>query len=54
VSPGPDRVRKAARERKGERFTALPHPVDVELLRQARKALKREAAAGVDGVTWRG
>jgi len=53
VSSGLDRVRKAARERKGERFTALLHHVGVDLLRHAYKALKREAAAGVDGVRWR-
>jgi group II intron reverse transcriptase/maturase len=52
VSPGLDRVRQAARERKGERFTALLHHVDVDLLRAAYGWLKRDAAAGVDGVTW--
>jgi RNA-directed DNA polymerase len=52
MSHGLDRVRQAARERKGERFTALLHHVDVELLRAAYGWLKREASAGVDGVTW--
>jgi RNA-directed DNA polymerase len=52
VSPGLDRVRQAARERKGERFTALLHHVDVDLLRLAYGWLKRDAAAGVDGVSW--
>jgi RNA-directed DNA polymerase len=52
VSPGLDRVRQAARERKAERFTALLHHVDVDLLRAAYGWLKRDAAAGVDGVTW--
>jgi len=46
-------VRKAARERKGERFTALLHHVTPELLRASFYALKREAAAGVDGVRWK-
>ena len=50
VSPGLDRVRQAAKERKKEKFTALLHHVDVDLLRYAYKALQREAAAGVDGV----
>ncbi|ARS55739.1 group II intron reverse transcriptase/maturase [Ralstonia solanacearum] len=47
-----DRVRHAARHRKRERFTALMHLVDVELLRQSYFWLQRKAAAGVDGVTW--
>jgi enoyl-CoA hydratase len=46
------RVRKAAKERKKERFTALLHHVDVDLLRLSFYALKRKAAPGVDGVTW--
>src|SRR5438552_3267965 len=53
VSSGLDRVRQPARERKKEKFTALLHYVDVDLLRHAYRALKQEAAAGVDGVTWR-
>jgi len=35
------------------RFTALLHPVDLDRLRDAFDALKRDAAPGVDGVTWR-
>jgi RNA-directed DNA polymerase len=53
VSPGLERVRTAARLNKEERFTALLHHVDIDLLRQAYLWLKREAAPGVDGVTWR-
>jgi group II intron reverse transcriptase/maturase len=52
VSPGLDRVRHAARQRKKERFTALLHHVTVDLLRDAFLALKRRAAPGVDGLTW--
>jgi len=52
VSPGLDRVREAARQRKKERFTALLHHVTIDLLRDAFAALKRRAAPGVDGVTW--
>jgi group II intron reverse transcriptase/maturase len=52
VSPGLDRVRDAARQRKKERFTALLHHVTVDLMRDAFLALKRRAASGVDGVTW--
>jgi RNA-directed DNA polymerase len=49
---GIERIRKVARERKGEKFTTLLHHVDVALLEQAYYWLKREAAPGVDGVTW--
>lgn len=46
------RVHQAARQRKKERFTALMHLVDVELLRQSYFWLQKNAAAGVDGITW--
>jgi RNA-directed DNA polymerase len=52
VTAGLERVRTAARLKKKERFTALLHHVDVDLLRSAYSWLKRDAAAGVDGVTW--
>ena len=45
------RIRQTARERKKERFTALFHHINVELLRDAFFAIRREAAPGVDGVT---
>jgi RNA-directed DNA polymerase len=47
-SSGVDRVRKAAQERKAEKFTALLHHIDAALLRQAYHWLKRDAAPGVD------
>jgi len=47
-----ERVRQAAKQRKKEKFTALLHHVTVDLLRGAYYALKRKAAAGVDGVRW--
>jgi len=46
-------VRRAARARKGEKFTALLHHVTTGLLRGSFYALKWEAAPGVDGVTWK-
>jgi len=49
---GLERIRKAARDRKGERFTTLLHHVDVALLEQAYHWLRRDAAPGVDGMTW--
>jgi group II intron reverse transcriptase/maturase len=48
-----ERVRQAAKRDRKQRFTALLHHVyDVERLRTAYYALKRDAAAGVDGETW--
>jgi RNA-directed DNA polymerase len=52
VSQRLDRVRQVARKRKRERFTALMHHVDLDLLLTAYFWLKKNAAAGVDGVTW--
>ena len=46
-------VRKAARKDKRTRFTALLHHVTVGLLRDSYFALKRDAAPGIDGVTWK-
>jgi len=45
-------VREVARRDKRTRFTALLHHVTVPRLRDSYYALKREAAPGVDGVTW--
>jgi RNA-directed DNA polymerase len=52
MSQGLPGVRKAARERKQERFTALLHHLSVRLLRDSFYALKRQASPGIDGVTW--
>ena len=52
VSQALDRVRQAARQRKKEKFTALFHHLSIPMLRTAFFALKREAAPGVDGLTW--
>jgi retron-type reverse transcriptase len=52
MSQGLDGVRKAAKERKQERFTALLHHLNVDLLRDSFYALQRKASPGVDGVTW--
>jgi len=47
-----DAVRRAARQDKKVQFTALLHHITVDLLRQSYIALKRDAAPGIDGVTW--
>jgi hypothetical protein len=54
VSQALERIRQAARHRKKERFTSLLHHVSVDLLRLAFFELKRNAAPGVDGLTWQG
>ncbi len=46
------RVRQAARRNKEAKFTALFHHVTQESLRTSFMALSRDAAPGVDGVTW--
>jgi RNA-directed DNA polymerase len=46
-------VRRTAGEKKQERFTALLHHVTVDLLRESFQGLKKQAAPGVDGITWR-
>jgi group II intron reverse transcriptase/maturase len=48
-----DRVRRAARQDKDARFTALLHHVTVDRLRAAYRAIRPDAAPGVDGITWR-
>lgn len=54
VSSALERVRQAAKKDGKQRFTALLHHVyDLDRLRLAYGSLKRDAAAGVDGETWR-
>ena len=53
MSQAQERIRKAARERKKERFTALFHHITVELLEEAFYALAQNAAPGVDRRTWK-
>jgi len=52
VSQALERVRQAARQGKKEKFTSLLHHVDTAMLRTAFYAMKRDAAPGVDGMTW--
>ncbi len=47
------RVRQAAEQKKGERFTALLHHIyAIDTLRAAFYEVERDAAPGVDGETW--
>src|SRR5256886_16411423 len=52
VSSDLDRVRRVARKDRDVRFTALLHHVTVDRLREAYRAIRPGAAAGVDGGTW--
>jgi RNA-directed DNA polymerase len=44
--------RQAARQSKTVRFTALLHHITTDLLKRSYLALARDAAPGIDGVTW--
>jgi len=47
-----ERIRKVAKERKKERFTALLHHISIDLLEEAFYELNEDAASGVDQLTW--
>src|ERR1700720_2552602 len=53
VSQALERIRKVARERRKERFTALFHHISTDLLEEAFSELKEDAAPGVDRLTWK-
>jgi RNA-directed DNA polymerase len=53
VSQALERIRKVARDRKKERFTALLHHINIDLLEEAFFELKANAAPGVDRLTWK-
>jgi hypothetical protein len=48
-----ERIRKVTRERKKERFIALLHHIGTDMLENAFFELKKDAAPGVDGLTWK-
>src|SRR5947209_12148844 len=50
---GLERVRETARKEEKLKFTALLHHVSIDLLRESYYSLKKEAAPGVDGMTWK-
>src|SRR5215813_5951213 len=52
VSQAQDRIREAVNRNKKEKLTALLHHVGVDVLRWAFFNLKKQAAPGVDGLTW--
>src|SRR5881296_3494444 len=53
VSQALERIRKVARERKKERFTALFHHISIDLLGRSFFELKEDAAPGVDRLMWK-
>jgi len=48
-----ERIRRAARERKKEKFISLFHHISIDLLEEAFYELKVDAAPGVDRLTWK-
>jgi RNA-directed DNA polymerase len=52
VSKGLQGVRERARQDRRIRFTALLHHVTPELLEESYYQLRKDAAVGVDGMTW--
>ena len=52
VTQAAERIRQAATRKPKEKLTALLHHITTEALDAACFSLKKEAAAGVDGVTW--
>jgi RNA-directed DNA polymerase len=52
-SIGLSEIRKAAERDREIRFTSLMHHITVDLLWDACKALKRNAAPGIDDMTWK-
>ena len=53
MSQAADRIRQFVKREPRERLTTLLHHVTVDALRWAFFGLKKDAAAGADGVTWR-
>jgi len=49
---GLERVRETAKKDGKLKFTALLHHVSIDLLRKSYYSLKKQAAPGVDGMTW--
>ena len=53
ASTGLEGIREVARRDKKVRFTALLHHITPQLLKESFYDLRKDAAVGVDGVTWR-
>ena len=53
MSQGMERLRQFVKRNSQERLTTLLHHINVDSLKAAFFALKRDAAPGVDGMTWK-
>src|SRR5260370_7126093 len=53
VSQALERIRKVARERKQEKFTALFHHISIGLLEESFFELQENPAPGVNRLTWK-
>ena len=53
MSQGIERLRQFVKRNSQERLTTLLHHINVDSLKAAFLALKRDAAPGVDGMTWK-
>src|ERR1700693_2908939 len=53
VSQALERIRKVARDRRQEEFTALFHHLGIDLFEGSFLALQENAAPGVDRLTWK-
>jgi RNA-directed DNA polymerase len=53
VTQALERIRQAARQRRKERFTTLLHHISIDRLGAAFYELKKNAAPGTDGLTWK-
>ena len=53
MSQAAERIRQAATRKPKEKLTALLHHVTTDVLEASYFMLKKDAAAGVDGVTWK-
>src|SRR6516164_1669635 len=52
VTQAQDRIRGAVTRNEKEKLTALLHHVSIDVLRWAFFNIKKQAAPGVDGLTW--
>ena len=52
MSQAAERIRQAATRKPKEKLTALLHHITTDALGAAYFSLKKDAAAGVDGMTW--
>lgn len=52
MSPGLQRVAARAKQYPGTRQRSLAYHIDVDAMRRVYQRMRKDAAVGVDGVTW--